>query len=186
MNHQTIADTAGGPLSSAAPSRSTIKLFLADGTPQGLIIAEIINWTGQALAAPRSSAARLLQRSEATRTGIYILMGRRRSSSSAWSSWSPRTRRAGQSANARDGDDGQQPDVSIDRSRSWPSTRAASGASTSWSSSRSCRPWSGIRWKSSSRWCARPGEADNVADRLRNHLRTDSAARHIGPTSPHS
>ena len=53
----------------------SIRLFLADGTPGGLLTAEIMNWTGHVVAAPRSDLAALLKRPEATRTGIYILLG---------------------------------------------------------------------------------------------------------------
>ncbi len=53
----------------------SIRLFLADGTPGGLLTAEIMNWTGHVAAAPRSDLAALLQRPETARTGIYILLG---------------------------------------------------------------------------------------------------------------
>lgn len=53
----------------------SIRLFLADGTPGGIITAEIMNWTGHVMTAPRSRLADLIQRSEAGRTGIYILSG---------------------------------------------------------------------------------------------------------------
>ncbi|NKR88859.1 DUF4357 domain-containing protein [Rhodococcus hoagii] len=53
----------------------SVRLFLADGTPGGLLTAEIMNWTGHVVAAPRSDLATLLKRPEATRTGIYILLG---------------------------------------------------------------------------------------------------------------
>ena len=53
----------------------SVRLFLADGTPGGLLTAEIMNWTGHVVAAPRSDLAALLKRTEATRTGIYILLG---------------------------------------------------------------------------------------------------------------
>ena len=53
----------------------SIRLFLADGTPGGLLTAEIMNWTGHVVAAPRSDLASLLKRPEASRTGIYILLG---------------------------------------------------------------------------------------------------------------
>src|SRR5699024_6569317 len=53
----------------------SVRLFLADGTPGGLLTAEIMNWTGHVVAAPRSDIATLLKRPEATRTGIYILLG---------------------------------------------------------------------------------------------------------------
>ena len=53
----------------------SIRLFLADGTPGGIITAEIMNWTGHVIVAPRSRLADLVQRPEASRTGIYILSG---------------------------------------------------------------------------------------------------------------
>jgi hypothetical protein len=52
-----------------------LRLFLADGTPGGLLTAEIMNWTGHIVAAPRSDLASLLKRPEVSRTGIYILLG---------------------------------------------------------------------------------------------------------------
>lgn len=53
----------------------SVRLFLADGTPGGLLTAEIMNWTGHVVAAPRSDLGTLLKRPEASRTGIYILLG---------------------------------------------------------------------------------------------------------------
>jgi hypothetical protein len=38
----------------------SVRLFLADGTPGGLLTAEIMNWTGHVVAAPRSVAYRRL------------------------------------------------------------------------------------------------------------------------------
>lgn len=53
----------------------SVRLFLADGTPGGLVTAEIMNWTGHVIAAPRSDLASLLRRKEVARTGIYLLLG---------------------------------------------------------------------------------------------------------------
>lgn len=53
----------------------TIKLYLVDGTPQGLMTAEIMNWSGKVIVAPRTDLAKLGQRDEARRTGAYILVG---------------------------------------------------------------------------------------------------------------
>ena len=53
----------------------SIRLYLADGTPGGLLMAEIMNWTGHVVAPPRSDLAGLLKRPEASRTGIYLLLG---------------------------------------------------------------------------------------------------------------
>jgi hypothetical protein len=43
--------------------------------PGGLLTAEIMNWTGHVVAAPRSDLRMLLRRQETSRTGIYILLG---------------------------------------------------------------------------------------------------------------
>lgn len=53
----------------------SIRLFLADGTPGGIITAEIMNWTGHVIMAPRSRLPDLLKRPEAARTGVYFLTG---------------------------------------------------------------------------------------------------------------
>lgn len=53
----------------------SVRLFLVDGTPGGLTTAEIMNWTGHVIAAPRSDLAVLLARPEVARTGIYLLIG---------------------------------------------------------------------------------------------------------------
>jgi hypothetical protein len=54
----------------------TIKLFLVDGSPDGMLTAEIMNWTGHVLFAPRSRIVDLLQRPEVKRTGVYLLVGK--------------------------------------------------------------------------------------------------------------
>lgn len=56
-------------------SGRTLRLFLVDGTPGGLITAEIMNWTGHVLTGPRSMLPELLRRSEVARTGVYFLIG---------------------------------------------------------------------------------------------------------------
>jgi hypothetical protein len=53
----------------------SIRVFLADGTPGGLLTAEIMNWTGHIVAAPRSDLVALLRRPEISRTGVYFLLG---------------------------------------------------------------------------------------------------------------
>src|SRR5947208_17095943 len=54
---------------------ATIKLFLPGGDAKGLRTAEIMNWTGFAVAAPRTELDQLLQRDELDKSGIYILTG---------------------------------------------------------------------------------------------------------------
>ena len=53
----------------------TIKLFLPKGDAQSLRTAELVNWTGKALAGPRSQLDDLLAREELTKSGVYILLG---------------------------------------------------------------------------------------------------------------
>ena len=52
-----------------------IKLFLVDGAPDGTLTAEIMNWTGHVLYAPRSRIVEVLKRPEVQRTGVYLLIG---------------------------------------------------------------------------------------------------------------
>jgi hypothetical protein len=54
---------------------ATIKLFLLNGEATGVRTAEILNWTGRALAGPRTEIAALLKREELDRPGVYILLG---------------------------------------------------------------------------------------------------------------
>jgi Domain of unknown function (DUF4357) len=53
----------------------TLKIFLVDGTPSGLLTAEIMNWTGHVLTGPRSKLSEMIQRPEVMRTGVYFLVG---------------------------------------------------------------------------------------------------------------
>jgi hypothetical protein len=53
----------------------TIRLFLVDGVSSGLMTLEVMNWTGKVLVLPRSQLAKAGSRSEARRTGVYMLVG---------------------------------------------------------------------------------------------------------------
>ncbi len=53
----------------------SIKIFLADGSPNGILTAEIMNWTGHVLCSPRSKIAELILRPEMKKTGVYLLTG---------------------------------------------------------------------------------------------------------------
>ena len=55
---------------------ATIKLFLVYGDPKRLRTAELSNWTGKAIAGPRSELDGLLARDEATKPGVYFLITR--------------------------------------------------------------------------------------------------------------
>jgi hypothetical protein len=54
---------------------ATIKLFLPRGDAKSLRTAEISNWTGKAVAAPRTELDELLARDELEKAGVYILIG---------------------------------------------------------------------------------------------------------------
>ena len=54
---------------------ATVKIFLAEGDPASVRTAEISNWTGKAVAGPRSQLELVLQRDEAKKPGIYFLTG---------------------------------------------------------------------------------------------------------------
>jgi len=54
---------------------ATIKLFLPLGDPKRLRTAEISNWSGKAIAAPRTDLDQYLNRPELGSPGVYILLG---------------------------------------------------------------------------------------------------------------
>lgn len=53
----------------------SIKLFMVDGSSQGILTLEVMNWTGHILAGPRTRITELVQRPEMGKTGIYFLTG---------------------------------------------------------------------------------------------------------------
>ena len=53
----------------------TIKLSLPRGDAKSLRTAEISNWTGKVIAAPRTELDELLAREELDKAGVYILLG---------------------------------------------------------------------------------------------------------------
>lgn len=69
-NGSTAWNLDGGIMPSA-----TIKLFLPRGDAKSLRTAEISNWTGKAVAAPRTELEELLAREELDKAGVYILLG---------------------------------------------------------------------------------------------------------------
>lgn len=54
---------------------ATIKIFLAHGDPKRLRTAELSNWTGKAVAGPRSEFDSVLARQESSNSGVYFLTG---------------------------------------------------------------------------------------------------------------
>ena len=54
---------------------ATIKIFLVNGDPKQLRTAELSNWTGKAVAGPRSEFESVIARDESQNSGIYFLTG---------------------------------------------------------------------------------------------------------------
>lgn len=52
-----------------------IKLFLADGSPDGLKIAEKSNWVGRAIVCPRPKFVDVKPRADFAKPGVYLLVG---------------------------------------------------------------------------------------------------------------
>ncbi|MFI9152429.1 GIY-YIG nuclease family protein [Streptomyces sp. NPDC053367] len=54
---------------------ASIRIFLIDGTPQGMRLVERIGWTGCCLSFSRSDYGRARHRAELQRSGVYVLVG---------------------------------------------------------------------------------------------------------------
>ncbi|HHB75845.1 MAG TPA: GIY-YIG nuclease family protein [Desulfobulbus sp.] len=54
---------------------ATVKIFLVQGSPSSVRTAELSNWTGKAVAGPRSQVEDILKREEANKPGVYFLTG---------------------------------------------------------------------------------------------------------------
>jgi len=54
---------------------ATVRIFLTKGSPTSVRTAEISNWTGKAVAGPRSQIEDMLKREEAGKPGVYFLTG---------------------------------------------------------------------------------------------------------------
>ncbi len=53
----------------------TITIYLAEGDPRGIRIAEIAQWTGKAVVIPRSKLREAKARPEITQASVYFLFG---------------------------------------------------------------------------------------------------------------
>lgn len=54
---------------------ATLKIFLVYGDPKRLRTVELSNWTGKAVAGPRSEFDRVIDRDESLNSGVYFLTG---------------------------------------------------------------------------------------------------------------
>lgn len=55
----------------------SLELYFVNGSPDGLVTAEMFNWTGHVLMVPRTRLAEAIRRREAAYTGVYLLMGQK-------------------------------------------------------------------------------------------------------------
>ena len=53
----------------------TIRIFVAEGDPEGVRLVDRMNWTGVGVVFPREQWAAARQRAELGRTGVYVLVG---------------------------------------------------------------------------------------------------------------
>jgi hypothetical protein len=59
---------------SLAVGRS-LELYYIDGRPDGMVTAELFNWTGHVLLFPRTQLSEALARTESSYAGVYLLLG---------------------------------------------------------------------------------------------------------------
>ena len=55
----------------------SLRIFVADGDPDGLRIVDKSNWIGKALVFPRALLPQVKARPELAHTGVYLLLGPR-------------------------------------------------------------------------------------------------------------
>ena len=71
----TLASKIGHRTLLPEMTTASITLFLPRGDAKSMRTAEISNWTGKAIAAPRTELDELLAREELDKAGVYILIG---------------------------------------------------------------------------------------------------------------
>ena len=59
------------------PKPFSLRIFVADGDPDGLRLVERSNWVGKAMVFPRALLPKIKQRAELGLTGVYLLLGPR-------------------------------------------------------------------------------------------------------------
>lgn len=53
----------------------SLEMYFVEGNPDGMLTAEVFNWTGHVLMVPRTQLSEGLSRPETNCTGVYILLG---------------------------------------------------------------------------------------------------------------
>ncbi|WP_299924764.1 GIY-YIG nuclease family protein [uncultured Pelagimonas sp.] len=62
----------------------SLELYFVDGRPDGMLTAEVVNWTGHVLRIPKIRLPDGLRRPEAKQTGVYVLLGQDETGSLAY------------------------------------------------------------------------------------------------------
>ena len=71
-----LVHVKGGSVQNINQQRGqSLELFFINGQPDGMLTAEVFNWTGHVLMTPRTQLSAALKRKEAGYTGVYLLMG---------------------------------------------------------------------------------------------------------------
>ena len=70
-----VVSSAPSTAAAAGALGASIRIFLVDGTPEGLRLIEKSNWTGLGIVVPRSQYSQARQREEFARPGVYVLVG---------------------------------------------------------------------------------------------------------------
>jgi len=70
-----ISERSVNGLIPSMDSPFSLRIYVADGDPDGLRVIERANWSGKALVFPRSVFARVRQRPECELPGVYLLLG---------------------------------------------------------------------------------------------------------------
>lgn len=78
----------------------SLRIFVADGDPDGLRIVDKSNWIGKALVFPRALLPQVKARPELAQTGVYLLLGPRPDGEGEWKAADGRTLKELQEAEA--------------------------------------------------------------------------------------
>lgn len=62
----------------------SLELFFIDDKPDGMLTAELFNWTGHVLMTPRTRIKAALARTKSKHTGVYILLGEKEGTPTAY------------------------------------------------------------------------------------------------------
>src|SRR5690348_12402125 len=75
VHFQMASDNDALKIAASSARAFSIRIFLPDGTPDGIKIVEKSNWIGCAIVCPRGAFPDLRARPEFRKTGVYVLIG---------------------------------------------------------------------------------------------------------------